>query len=1320
MNARNERGSRGIALVLVLVAVAVAVILALSFQTAQSTTLPIAQNVNHHAEARQIAESAMAMAIAHVKSSDTWRQDFAAGKLPTNQSFAQGTFTLLAEDGQDLDGDGVIGIPDEGDGDLADDPNDAVTLTVIARVNNVTHKLRAVVNSFEDPGARMKLLMVVSNATSPSGADTARIKQMEQWNFEVAKIAHNATQAAFDAALDDADVAYISNSSAPSTVGSKLNNAAIGIVSEPAGMALQWALASSVGSVNHTRVNVTDNTHDITQPLAVGLHDVHTETAAVNSYTLPSSTTGDVLATPQGSLQASLAAFEAGSSTTSGGATAGRRVLLPVGGGTFHFGVLAGDGKTIVYRSLIWASKAPKGPPAVAHWRLDESTDIIASDSAGTNHGTVYEGGNWTAGKFLNGFDFNGIKNYIQIPNSKTFDIKSSITICAWVYGRSWTSSSEAGAGNINPILRKGEGNPNVWQFAINTGVPTLYLDGTDNGSLGSGRYRSNTTLDKEKWYHLAATWDRSTVRIYVNGVVDNNGQASSHTKDVGTDKRPLYIGGRAGADTNDRFHGIIDDVRLFNRALSGAEIRTIMNEAIAADANPTPQLLARYDFVEQKPEPTLVGHWLLADSGGGGGGMAAQSKITLSNTARVDSYRSSKGAYDPTDHVSKYAVVATNSTSSGYFNITHTAVSLWGDAYCGKGSNPSSVISAHEGTISGLRSALTDTVTIGSASPGISTFPNQLSTSSISSSQTWSTTRTYTNSLSISGSSTNINVTQDITVYCRGSLSIANANFVISPGKKLTLWVNGNLTLTGSATINADSTRPDAVRIYAHNSSSAVTLRDTAQVAAFIHSNKNLNLEDSAELFGAALANGELLIKDDARAHLDLDMPNLGVAYPPASDETGTNNGSILGGATSGSTGGGGLLNLIGNLLSSLTEALNFDGSNDRVEIRHHDDYLLTDGAISFWFRSTKSGTRQGLFSKDASGTGDGQVAIWIDSNKINAKLESASATYTIATSGSLPTNTWHHVTLTFGQGGMKLYVNGSEVGTHSHNGGLGDPINRTGNFEDIVLAACLKTSTSGYDYLAGSMSDVRLYDYVLDATQVNNLYKGNDIGPSSLPGPVVVDDSGFGSPSNLPIPDVSKITWISGGGLAINANQPLKTLVNATKIHQGVTRTKQVTIEAVFVPSSNAMGATGTIFGYGPVGSGRNVGLQQQNAAWAGQIKIGGSVQSANSGNVLGSGVREHMIVTYDGKNITRYRNGQWLDSTEVTGDFASWVASHPLTIAGEADGSRPWTGELHRIAIYDRAFNKVQAKNVFNGQLPGTGASTGTGAVRFIEMP
>jgi len=116
-------------LVFVLLAVVVAATLAGSYLGGQSTSIGIARNVDNQARARFVAETGLELAVAHVRANSSWRTDHSQGNWVVDDPFAGGTFTVLGEDGADADGDGVIANPAEGDGDLADDASDLLTLT---------------------------------------------------------------------------------------------------------------------------------------------------------------------------------------------------------------------------------------------------------------------------------------------------------------------------------------------------------------------------------------------------------------------------------------------------------------------------------------------------------------------------------------------------------------------------------------------------------------------------------------------------------------------------------------------------------------------------------------------------------------------------------------------------------------------------------------------------------------------------------------------------------------------------------------------------------------------------------------------------------------------------------------------------------------------------------------------------------------------------------------------------------------------------------------------------------------------------------------
>ncbi|MFW6060010.1 MAG: DUF7305 domain-containing protein [Phycisphaeraceae bacterium] len=138
-NTRRNAHRRGVAVLLTLIALSMATILSLSFIASQSTSTPIAENVQHHGPARMIAESGLVNAVEYVRTDPDWRTERSEGVWIRDAPFEGGTFTIEGYDGRDEDDDSQI----EGDGDLADDSSDPVTLIAIGRFEGVTAEVRA-------------------------------------------------------------------------------------------------------------------------------------------------------------------------------------------------------------------------------------------------------------------------------------------------------------------------------------------------------------------------------------------------------------------------------------------------------------------------------------------------------------------------------------------------------------------------------------------------------------------------------------------------------------------------------------------------------------------------------------------------------------------------------------------------------------------------------------------------------------------------------------------------------------------------------------------------------------------------------------------------------------------------------------------------------------------------------------------------------------------------------------------------------------------------------------------------------------------------
>jgi hypothetical protein len=214
----------------------------------------------------------------------------------------------------------------------------------------------------------------------------------------------------------------------------------------------------------------------------------------------------------------------------------------------------------------------------VAVWHFDEGSGSAAYDCSGNaNDGTLYDSPTWTTGKIGNALRFNGTSGYVRIPNSSTLNPTTAITITMWL---KLESDPECDPNNNwRSILYKGT------PCCATTGYDIL-LEETrsitwDIGTTDNIRYNSDANrLTVGEWTFLAVTYDSSTAqaKIYFNGTEvagtywnTGSGTIQSNTNSVRITNSSTSCPNGAG-----NFPGIIDEVRIYNRALSAAEIQTL------------------------------------------------------------------------------------------------------------------------------------------------------------------------------------------------------------------------------------------------------------------------------------------------------------------------------------------------------------------------------------------------------------------------------------------------------------------------------------------------------------------------------------------------------------------------------------------------------------------------------------------------------------------------------------------------------------------------------------------------------------------------
>ena len=237
---------------------------------------------------------------------------------------------------------------------------------------------------------------------------------------------------------------------------------------------------------------------------------------------------------------------------------------------------------TKTYPNLITVTAAPpKIDPVsvtslvglVAAYGFEETNGVTIADASGNgNLGTIKEAVSITTGHSGNALKFDGVNDWVTVNDSASLDLSTGLTLEAWVYPQSLTSPGKT------VILKEKSGGEVYALYAReDANVPGFYFnDGGYHGVFGL------KALTLNQWSHLVGTYDGKYQRFYVNGSqVDAHAQSSLIQQSTGV----LRIGGNSL--WSEFFKGTIDEVRIYNRALTPEEISYNMATAVSV-SNPS------------------------------------------------------------------------------------------------------------------------------------------------------------------------------------------------------------------------------------------------------------------------------------------------------------------------------------------------------------------------------------------------------------------------------------------------------------------------------------------------------------------------------------------------------------------------------------------------------------------------------------------------------------------------------------------------------------------------------------------------------------
>jgi hypothetical protein len=207
---------------------------------------------------------------------------------------------------------------------------------------------------------------------------------------------------------------------------------------------------------------------------------------------------------------------------------------------------------------------AADDPYLVGWWMFDEGSGTVAKDSSGKgNDGTLNGAPKWVGGQLGGALDFDGTDDFVEIPHDLRLSITGAITIAAWTNMRTTSSDEMAivskggwAANDLPYELTETRGGVIYWQFYNDAG-----RDSCSPNSPSAG-----------EWHHIAATYDGKVFKCYIDGVL---AEEWAYAGAMPQNTASVTIGRRSRGGTF--FNGMIDDVRLYDRALTAGQINVVL-----------------------------------------------------------------------------------------------------------------------------------------------------------------------------------------------------------------------------------------------------------------------------------------------------------------------------------------------------------------------------------------------------------------------------------------------------------------------------------------------------------------------------------------------------------------------------------------------------------------------------------------------------------------------------------------------------------------------------------------------------------------------
>ncbi len=655
----------------------------------------------------------------------------------------------------------------------------------------------------------------------------------------------------------------------------------------------------------------------------------------------------------------------------------------------------------------------------VGYWSFDagDMAKNTAYDRSGQNNtGTLTNGPTRAIGELGQALSFDGVNDYVDVGQ---ISLSGAMTMCTWItFNQLGQSGGSVFISNHSEIFSNAQyslqidNNGAILFNWVNAGISESYVTGNNSVSLGN-------------WYHICGVRiTDSDVDIYINGAdkaVTASGGATVPSSPPGNTAI-----GRAGSGNADYLRETIDEVRLYNRALTSNEIKRLYSQG-------TSKLNSSQN---SKITNGLVGYWSFdgADiakttaydrSGQGNNGSIINSTSTVGVAGKFGQALNFDGKDD-------YVNIPNMSLASDF------TVSAWVRLATDSG-----------GHVIGYRTNADNSIKI--------------------------TTTSVSGEIANSGYST-ITTDPDFTVGEWQQLTFVRSG---SNGS-IKVYRNGVLAGTGNEFGSVTRTFTPTRIGSTHNVSSFNGQIDDVRIY-----NRALSPDEIKRLY----AMGGSKLQTSRKGGSSLDQGLVGywtfdaadVAKNTAYDRSGQNNTGTL---TNGPIRAAG----------KLGQALQFDGSNDYVNVADHTSLQLPLGnkiTMSAWFKANIRSGLQGWIVNKRNGGATDLYGIRVDgganTDSITLFIRGTDSSGINGTgiASNVSKNTWHHIVVTYDTSSGREYTYVDGVQTHTTASAPGTDIATTG-----ALTISAQTPGISNEYLSAIVDDVRIYNRALSPDEIKRLY--------------------------------------------------------------------------------------------------------------------------------------------------------------------------------------------------------------------------------------